>query len=308
MRVNRNAVVGSPPRAWGQSRRRRPSRPRRRFTPTGVGTMRTGTCLTISRAVHPHGRGDNNAQKIDPLPTAGSPPRAWGQCLEIIRDAGLGRFTPTGVGTITIRRDSYHSRSVHPHGRGDNRCSGLQVGSAHGSPPRAWGQCQKCVVHPVSVRFTPTGVGTMVDGYDVFVDSSVHPHGRGDNLVGRSNRGRTYGSPPRAWGQFVVSRVRNNARRFTPTGVGTIDSARFAGAIITVHPHGRGDNTMPKASRDERYGSPPRAWGQWRVLDDRQVHAAVHPHGRGDNAVIMAQAMSDAGSPPRAWGQCVVRV
>ena len=73
---------------------------------------------------------------------------------------------------------------------------------------------------------------------------------------------------------------------------------------LTVHPHGRGDNTMPKASRDERYGSPPRAWGQCQDVIDFPLDArftptgvgtmqalfcanmrvAVHPHGRGDNA------------------------
>ena len=53
------SYAGSPPHAWGQSRRRFPCPPDRRFTPTCVGTM-TKRWRTIStRSVHPHMRGDN---------------------------------------------------------------------------------------------------------------------------------------------------------------------------------------------------------------------------------------------------------
>ena len=56
-----------------------------------------------------------------------------------------------------------HSLSVHPHGRGDNgEGDDLDYRSA-GSPPRAWGQSSNYVTHTTSIRFTPTGVGTMTD-------------------------------------------------------------------------------------------------------------------------------------------------
>jgi len=114
--------AGSPPRAWGQYASPRSRRARARFTPTGVGTItgfgeNTGYCT-----VHPHGRGDNDTtattyrqlRRFTPTGVGtilrcatavrvahGSPPRAWGQSVDV-------------------------DESVDPH---------------PGSPPRAWGQC-----------------------------------------------------------------------------------------------------------------------------------------------------------------------
>ena len=52
---------GSPPRAWGQLPYARRALPVLRFTPTGVGTMRLWSLPSSRCAVHPHGRGDNDA-------------------------------------------------------------------------------------------------------------------------------------------------------------------------------------------------------------------------------------------------------
>ncbi len=53
------AVVGSPPRAWGQRDDLVYRRGRGRFTPTGVGTTEVTLYQQAVFAVHPHGRGDN---------------------------------------------------------------------------------------------------------------------------------------------------------------------------------------------------------------------------------------------------------
>ena len=50
--------------------------------------------------------------------------------------------------------------------------------------------------------------------------------------------------------------------RFTPTGVGTIRHVAVFVGMMTVHPHGRGDNGPPSAYEYNVFGSPPRAWGQ----------------------------------------------
>ena len=74
------ALRGSPPRAWGQFLPR-PTRARnRRFTPTGVGTIRRLLYQRAAPPVHPHGRGDNSPYAHLVKPANGSPPRAWGQC------------------------------------------------------------------------------------------------------------------------------------------------------------------------------------------------------------------------------------
>ena len=51
---------------------------------------------------------------------------------------------------------------------------------------------------------------------------TVHPHGRGDNLIAWVIAAGVIGSPPRAWGQSSAARATPQRGRFTPTGVGTI--------------------------------------------------------------------------------------
>ena len=71
-------------------------------------------------------------------------------------------------------------------------------------------------------RFTPTGVGTIPRVHRAHVLLAVHPHGRGDNALAVALAVADDGSPPRAWGQSRGEIVELPARRFTPTGVGTI--------------------------------------------------------------------------------------
>ena len=94
--------------------------PLERFTPTGVGTMTPVGAKPASVAVHPHGRGDNFPPPPKLSQNNGSPPRAWGQCLDQRQARRLARFTPTGVGTMDGTNWTAVSNAVHPHGRGDN--------------------------------------------------------------------------------------------------------------------------------------------------------------------------------------------
>ena len=193
--------IGSPPRAWGQcDYANDPVRPGR-FTPMGVGTMQAPAPRTLDDAVHPHGRGDNSAIDAFVYPPAGSPPRAWGQCLQSQTRRQRRRFTPTGVGTIPRRRSARVPRAVHPHGRGDNVVYGGRRSVGRGSPPRAWGQYRVERLLARCARFTPTGVGTMPARNSDNSAGSVHPHGRGDNQNAFRKRNADLGSPPRAWGQ-----------------------------------------------------------------------------------------------------------
>ena len=91
------------------------------------------------------------------------------------------------------------------------------------------------------------------------------------------------GSPPRAWGQPLLSAIPPTVFRFTPTGVGTTQSIDHQINLL--------------------FGSPPRAWGQRQQNVQYHKGSAVHPHGRGDNLTITSPASIALGSPPRAWGQ-----
>ena len=176
-----------------------------RFTPTGVGTMFSSASTSSSATVHPHGRGDNDGSAATMYEHTGSPPRAWGQLLGGRWSRCARRFTPTGVGTITVTRQSRTLLTVHPHGRGDNPAEAWSHQPTIGSPPRAWGQSAPAGCANAAVRFTPTGVGTIADVQVVAPDPA--------------------GSPPRAWGQCCEFDGDHGALRFTPTGVGTIPSS-----------------------------------------------------------------------------------
>jgi len=157
-----------------------------RFTPTGVGTTSLLKIFSGSLPVHPHGRGDDFGLE---------------QVIHLYK-----RFTPTGVGTTDGGGVSYSQYTVHPHGRGDDL---IEHGAQHvqdGSPPRAWGRLQEAASNYPSTRFTPTGVGTTTSGCALGVHTTVHPHGRGDDELGKTGDTYNYGSPPRAWGRRGIGR------------------------------------------------------------------------------------------------------
>ena len=213
----------------------------------------------------------------------GSPPRAWGQLLDLVVTQQFNRFTPTCVGTTSTRPVKRPILPVHPHVRGDNQIGHDAVGPAAGSPPRAWGQRRT----PALCR--PT--------------KPVHPHVRGDNCSRRSPASARFGSPPRAWGQLGGFTLAAPIFRFTPTCVGTTSRSPASTAPLTVHPHVRGDNEQTGKASSCRPGSPPRAWGQQpasssgpgrgrftptcvgttRSNEARHGSLTVHPHVRGDN-------------------------
>ncbi len=236
------AVIGSPPRAWGQLAGLFGESLSNRFTPTGVGTTNPAAIKRASPSVHPHGRGDNVFSVSLTPSTNGSPPRAWGQPGEGRQDSGRLRFTPTGVGTTSAGTSGRRPYPVHPHGRGDNLTAFIVDAGDSGSPPRAWGQLIIIWWRRLLLRFTPTGVGTTVTRRSPQPPAPVHPHGRGDNSPNQNRIGWKFGSPPRAWGQLGQGLARPGSGRFTPTGVGTTLVSRPIIPELPVHPHGRGDN------------------------------------------------------------------
>ncbi len=70
---------GSPPRLWGRCVLEAILFRFNRFTPTPVGTMRTGSDFVSFQSVHPHACGDDSTVVIRFALTCGSPPRLWGR-------------------------------------------------------------------------------------------------------------------------------------------------------------------------------------------------------------------------------------
>ncbi len=174
---------GSPPRAWGRRMGTGLARCEQRITPTGVGTATRADPATGGNADHPHGRGDGPWRGSGADRGIGSPPRAWGrQGLELLPFL-CGRITPTGVGTAASRTAREPANGDHPHGRGDGSITRSPRESVSGSPPRAWGRPTAIRPKLMSLRITPTGVGTAYKKEECSVNDSDHPHGRGDGLT-----------------------------------------------------------------------------------------------------------------------------
>jgi len=232
----------------------------------------------------------------------GSPPHAWGHLLVIAFQPVPVRFTPTRVGTLGQHLSAPRLDAVHPHTRGDIVFWGADEFPAYGSPPHAWGHLSAPMKDLKGERFTPTRVGTLGRTPGPLIVPTVHPHTRGDICVSHVIRARYTGSPPHAWGHLLIDHLASAVLRFTPTRVGTFRYAGLTTAVLTVHPHTRGDICLIYPRPALVGGSPPHAWGH---LDMPVVHTCalgftptrvgtlgliaqnskrltVHPHTRGD--------------------------
>ncbi len=214
-------MFGSPPHAWGPLEANFVACLCRRFTPTCVGTTMNPSSSSPSPTVHPHMRGDHGQGIAGAVPATGSPPHAWGPRLRLVSVRPRSRFTPTCVGTTNRRSGPRGYWPVHPHMRGDHFQDAPKLAAHRGSPPHAWGprppnrRCER------GLRFTPTCVGTTPRHRRTRPPSPVHPHMRGDHSTFGQGSQETHGSPPHAWGPRVPYHAVGQARRFTPTCVGT---------------------------------------------------------------------------------------
>jgi len=130
------------------------------------------------------------------------------------------------------------------------------------------------------------------------------------------------GSSPRAWGASHGGPHGGPHARFIPTCVGSMIErvARFQ--RVSVHPHVRGEHSVPLQMILTQTGSSPRAWG---ACGDPELFAGaarfiptcvgsiacpvaadppppVHPHVRGEHCNFSGSVNYLLGSSPRAWG------
>jgi len=103
--------------------------------------------------------------------------------------------------------------------------------------------------------------------YNTLEDMAVHPHVRGDDVIQEFHLASHDGSPPRAWGRCFGRINPLSQLRFTPTCVGTMTLMTRKLIDAAVHPHVRGDDTASPSGEMAYHGSPPRAWGRWRLRE-----------------------------------------
>ena len=111
------------------------------------------------------------------------------------------------------------------------------------------------------MRFIPTCVGN-TPGTICFVRGMpVHPHVRGEYLQRSGSGKRRGGSSPRAWGILFGCHEIIEALRFIPTCVGNTEWRGVESVSTPVHPHVRGEYSLPFTFDLDIVGSSPRAWG-----------------------------------------------
>src|SRR5581483_2857834 len=182
----RCGTAGPPPRAWGRLPNWGPNSGSVRSTPTRVGTTASRPVRQRRRPVHPHARGDDSCCCWPPWSTSGPPPRAWGrQPIELVISAGY-RSTPTRVGTTPEQFQWSRPVPVHPHARGDDVFGSDGASGQVGPPPRAWGRRRPGQRDGRDGRSTPTRVGTTPSPVGPAPLGPVHPHARGDDVLGAS--------------------------------------------------------------------------------------------------------------------------
>src|SRR5690606_23404920 len=169
---------------------------------------------------------------------------------------------------------------AHPHVRGEDCAHSVQVVTAGGSPPRAWGGQPHVTSLARRMRLTPTCVGRTVHQNLRRMPRPAHPHVRGEDGARARRRPERVGSPPRAWGGPPGTDGGRISLRLTPTCVGRTVPAAQTGRARPAHPHVRGEDVYQEINDLVEFGSPPRAWGgrrhpAGRVADQRLTPTCV---------------------------------
>ncbi len=320
--ASQNRPDGSSPRSWGTRFRNFLDFFGLRFIPTLVGNAVGGMGRVGGITVHPHARGERLPRLCRIEFFSGSSPRSWGTHAIPLQNCPFPRFIPTLVGNAPPWQTNSSGVSVHPHARGERLGERMVAYGIFGSSPRSWGTQIINDLKNIPKRFIPTLVGNAVNSVVPIPFNTVHPHARGERWPGRRRETIMNGSSPRSWGT-PARRDRPRARlRFIPTLVGNAKGRSPFRRGSSVHPHARGERTLPAWVIIQTDGSSPRSWGT-RGADRRGAlrrrfiptlvgnapassrrrrRSPVHPHARGERRVVENAVLSVPGSSPRSWG------
>ena len=90
---------------------------------------------------------------------------------------------------------------------------------------------------------------------------AVHPHIRGEYLIGFDSTPEQDGSSPHPWGIRQLSIKVPSLKRFIPTSVGNTTPVWGASLQLSVHPHIRGEYVEVSPILVRHRGSSPHPWG-----------------------------------------------
>ncbi len=228
---------GSSPLTRGTRRRAAPRLGRRRFIPTHAGNTRSGS----KRYQAPGGS--------SPL-TRGTPRRLQGRHAQ-------GRFIPTHAGNTVNGTLIEADRTVHPHSRGEHRCSAAAARRRCGSSPLTRGTLVEHFRATALARFIPTHAGNTHRGMRQRRRTAVHPHSRGEHTSRSTITLTAYGSSPLTRGTLWSAGPTALYWRFIPTHAGNTPLDMMPTWMRPVHPHSRGEHTALSAAARVACGSSP---------------------------------------------------
>ncbi len=162
----------------------------------------------------------------------------------------VDRFIPRLWGNIGPAWSPSMSIPAHPHARGEHQAASAAATIDDGSSPHPWGTRARARFGATSRRFIPTPVGNTAAslGWSMSAD----------------------GSSPHPWGTLLPKRKPPNWGRFIPTPVGNTGPGPGRRRSLPVHPHTRGEHTIPFALQAHFPGSSPHPWGTLRAV--RRCH------------------------------------
>ena len=176
------------------------------------------------------------------------------------------------------------------------------------TPPRAWGRRNHLGYRRLSVGNTPTGVGKTPQAPRSPAPRRKHPHGRGEDAKGYTDRNDHVETPPRAWGRLCAAWRWWLGVGNTPTGVGKTRLGRCPLTAGRKHPHGRGEDVMPSTFSRTSARNTPTGVGKTLAASAAAEAAEKHPHGRGEDKPRIRASVRLRETPPRAWGRLFMRV
>ena len=110
-----------------------------RFIPAGAGNGSPASRNAPGLAVHPRGRGERRARRLQVAVRGGSSPRARGTGQARLALASADRFIPAGAGNGRWDCAGLMTNPVHPRGRGERGPGYTEGDGWAGSSPRARG-------------------------------------------------------------------------------------------------------------------------------------------------------------------------